>query len=187
MAMIAALLILGLAAQGVMWVLSQQAQREREAELLRVGRLYAQAVASYYESSPGRVKQWPGRLEDLLEDPRFVGLRRHLRVLYADPVQRAADGGGWELVTAASGGIRGVRSRSQARPIRETGAELPLHAMADGVEQDRVAAPLRLAPARRYADWLFVYQPADVQFGGESGDAGGDARPDARADAGGVF
>lgn len=159
-AMVAALMILGLATQGVVWVLSQQAQREREADLLRVGRLYAQAIASYYESSPGRIKQWPEKLEDLLEDPRFVGLRRHLRKAYADPVQRSID---WELVTTASGGVRGVRSRSVARPIRDTTIELPLSPLMDGVEQTQ-AQVLRLPPALRYSDWLFVYEPSDVQI-----------------------
>lgn len=166
LAMIAALLILGIVVQGVTWVLSQQAQRQREAELLRVGRLYAQAIASFYESSPGRVKQWPTKIEDLLEDPRYVGTRRYLRELYGDPIGRTVD---WELLTTASGGIRGVRSGSMAKPIRESAIELPLYVIVDSVEQER-ALPLQLAAATRYADWLFVYEPLDLKDGTATGE-----------------
>ena len=51
--MLAALVIfsIGLAVVGPLW--ADQAKREREQDLLRVGQLYAQAIASYYAASPG--------------------------------------------------------------------------------------------------------------------------------------
>jgi len=145
LAVIAALLLLALASNGVLTYVSQQALREREAELLRVGELYAQAIGTYYEASPGGVKRWPRTLEDLVEDQRFVGIKRHLRQIYADPMTRSIN---WGLVIASDGGLTGVYSRSEAQPIRSAAIEL---------------GALTLSPARRYADWQFVYQPASTR------------------------
>jgi type II secretory pathway pseudopilin PulG len=142
LALLLAMLLLALASQGVMTYVSQQALREREAELLRVGQLYAQAIGAYYEASPGSVKRWPRTLQDLVEDQRFVGIRRHLRQVYADPITRSTQ---WGLVITADGGLTGVYSLSEAAPIRSAAIEL---------------GALTLAPARRYADWQFVYEGA---------------------------
>jgi type II secretory pathway pseudopilin PulG len=131
-----ALCMLGLAVAGPLW--SQQVRREREQELLRIGNLYAQAIASYYQSSPGNVKQYPQRLEQLLLDSRFIGVRRHLRTLYPDPVN---PGQPWGLVLDAEQRIVGVYSRSEQAPV----AEGPLKLGATELE-----------PARRYADWKFI-------------------------------
>lgn len=131
-----ATLAVGLAAAGPLW--SHEAKREREDELLRVGQLYAEAIARYYRSSPGSVKRYPPSLEALLLDSRFVGTVRHLRTLYADPV---ADGAPWGLVRATDGGIRGVYSQSTQSPLRTVAVDL-------GVTV--------LASATQYAEWQFV-------------------------------
>jgi len=131
-----ALCMLGLSIAGPMW--SQQVRREREQELLRIGNLYAQAIADYYHSSPGSLKQYPQRLEQLLVDTRYVGMRRYLRTLYPDPVN---PGQPWGLVLDAQQRIVGVYSRSEQAPV----AEGPLQLQAT-----------ELAAARRYADWKFV-------------------------------
>ena len=141
-AVLLAMLLLALSTQSVMTYVSQQAQREREADLLRIGHAYAQAIGAYYEATPGSVKRWPRQLDDLIEDRRLVSTRRYLRELYPDPVTRLPN---WELVKAPDGGIAGVRSRSEAAPLRDTAIDL------DGVT---------LAAASRYSDWQFVYQPA---------------------------
>lgn len=144
-AVLAALLLLGLASQGVMTYVSHEVQREREKELLRIGEMYARAIQAYYESSPGSVKGWPQRLTDLTEDRRFVEVRRHIRKVYADPVGRSAE---WGIVMASDGtGIAGVHSLSDAAPLRTAAVELG----------DKV-----LDPAARYADWKFVYVPPVV-------------------------
>lgn len=141
LAVMVAMLLLALASNSVLTVVSQQALREREAELLRIGQLYAQAIGAYYEAAPGNVKRWPRTLDDLVEDQRFVGIKRHLRQVYADPMTRSTN---WGLVIATDGGLTGVYSRSEATPIRSAAIEL---------------GALTLAPARRYADWQFVYVP----------------------------
>lgn len=139
-AVLAALALLALATERVVFVLWQQAQREREAELLRVGVEFVRAIGSYHESSPGSLKAFPRELSELVEDSRFLGVKRHLRRIYEDPV----GGGPWELVRGSDGGIVGVRSASQRVPIRSGAMEL------DG---------LRLPAAQRYAEWEFVYKP----------------------------
>ena len=131
-----ALVSLALAAAGPLW--SEQRRRDRELELLQLGVLYAQALQSYRDASPGSEQQYPARLEDLMLDTRFVGTRRHLRRPYPDPMSRARP---WGLVTDARGRIQGVFSRSEAPPI----AQGPV------ILDDRV-----LPAALRYIDWQFI-------------------------------
>lgn len=146
-----ALFLLALASEAVMRVVSQQAQREREERLLQVGQAYQRAIGTYYESSPGSVKQWPRVLDDLVDDRRFVGIRRHLRELYADPVARSA---AWGLIREPDGGISGVYSLAEGQPLLEAaGAH-----WADPVLQ-----------ARRFADWRFAYRPVSGQVQGALG------------------
>lgn len=146
-AVLAAMFLLALATQQVMGVVSQQAQREREAELLRIGAEIVRAIGIYHERSPGSIKHWPPSLEALTDDRRFVSLQRPLRRVYADPITRSHD---WGLVPAPGGGIAGVYSKSEMTPIRMAGAEL---------------TELGLGAAQRYSDWRFVYNP---QVAGES-------------------
>ncbi len=145
MAVLAAMFLIALGANQIMTYLSQQAQRDREGELVRVGQIYLQAIGDYYESSPGAVKRWPRSLQDLVEDNRFVTIRRHLRKVYADPVLRSSD---WGLVIAADGGISGVFSKAEGRPIR--GTEIQLNAKGRATS---------LPAASRYSDWQFIYSP----------------------------
>lgn len=87
---------------------SHAREREKQAELRWVGGQFRQAIGLYYERSPG-VKRYPERLEDLVEDKRFLTTQRYLRRVYADPVTGKAD---WELIPAPAGGMMGVRSRA---------------------------------------------------------------------------
>lgn len=131
-----AILSIGLAEAGP--ILSEQGRREREQELLRIGALYAKAIASYHAVAPGSLKTYPPSLESLLVDSRFIGTYRHLRKLYADPID---PGKPWGLITAPDGGVRGVYSQSDGVPFVQTEIEL-------GV----VTLPM----ARSYAEWKFA-------------------------------
>jgi type II secretory pathway pseudopilin PulG len=144
LALLVMLLFIGLASQGVMQVVSQQAQREREDSLLRIGQAYARAIGAYYEATPGTLKRWPRDLDDLLEDRRLVSVRRHLRERYPDPITRLND---WELIRAADGGIQGISSRSEQVPLRHGSVLL------DGPEGWELPA------VRQYREWQFVYIP----------------------------
>lgn len=127
---------IGLAAVGQVW--HTEAQREREKELLFVGEQYARAIGSYYESTPGAVKQYPASLEELLEDRRFPVMRRHLRKLYRDPVTGEAD---WALILQ-QGKIVGVHSQSERKPVKQ-----------DGFAE----AYAGFTGAAQYRDWRFVH------------------------------
>lgn len=133
-----AIALAGAAAAVVTDSWSTQIQREKEDELLRIGDLYAKAIASYYASSPGSVKRYPPDLPSLLEDRRFVVMTRHLRALYADPVSGSTD---WGIVSAPEGGVMGVFSKSEKAPWRRVDIRLE-HTM--------------LTAARQYSDWKFV-------------------------------
>ena len=127
---------LGLAAVGTAW--SERSRREKETDLLRIGELYATSLSRYYAASPGSVKNYPTRLDDLLEDRRFVGIRRHLRTLYPDPVTGGVE---WGLVRDVNGGIHGVYSLSNDRP-------LAIRAL--------VVGEINLPAASTYRDWKFL-------------------------------
>lgn len=127
---------LGLAAVGPIW--SEQVKRDREDELLRIGRLYAEAIASYRAASPGTLKQWPMTLEDLVLDTRYAGTQRYIRRLYADPVQPDSP---WGVIRAPGGGVMGIYSTSTDRPLRQ--------------REQRLGA-LSLPLAERYDQWKFT-------------------------------
>lgn len=103
----------GLAAAAQVW--TTYAARERERELLFVGEQFRRAIASYYESTPQPMKQFPRALADLIEDRRFPIPRRHLRRLYADPITGTRD---WGLVLTADRTIMGVYSKGRGTAFR---------------------------------------------------------------------
>jgi type II secretory pathway pseudopilin PulG len=132
---------IGLAGVGIVW--HQDAQREREKELLFIGDEYRKAIGSYYESTPGTTKQYPTTLEDLIIDKRFPAIKRHLRKVYADPM---TFGESWELVLQ-QGQIVGVHSKSKLEPIKKTGFLPPYETFGEAAE---------------YSDWKFIYTPSSI-------------------------
>jgi type II secretory pathway pseudopilin PulG len=134
------LAIAAIAMQGAASLWQQQSQRSNEALLLEVGEAYRLAIGRYYESTPQAVKQYPGSLEELLEDKRFPVPKRHLRKVYADPF---AVKQGMRLILK-DGRIIGVYSPSTLVPIRRNGF------------QDTQAD---FQAAKHYSDWKFVYEP----------------------------
>lgn len=147
----------GLAALGDAWVTTRQ--RDREAELLFAGDAIRQAIFSYYDATPGPLKQYPGSLEHLLKDPRFPGTRRHLRQIYPDPMTGTTD---WVLIRPPGGNvIMGVASASEAPPLKRSGFLGP-----DRVFEDQA---LRLKEKLRYRDWEFNFEPTLVRPGGRQG------------------
>ncbi|MBT3067987.1 type II secretion system GspH family protein [Rhodoferax sp. U11-2br] len=109
-----ALAAMGLTLAGAGQVWHTLAQREKETQLLFVGNQFRQAIGAYYAFSPGEVKQYPAKLEDLLEDKRFPMPRRYLRQLYRDPM---TGGTQWGLVKAGDR-ILGVHSLSEGVAFR---------------------------------------------------------------------
>ncbi len=130
---------LGLSAIGTVW--RTEAQREREQELLFVGRQYREAIASYYAQGG----QYPRELDDLLEDKRWPEPRHHLRRLYSDPMTGVAD---WHILRSTDAGVAGISSSSAQPPIKKAGF-LPEEA--------------GFADAKCYCDWQFLFNPGPVR------------------------
>jgi type II secretory pathway pseudopilin PulG len=133
-----AVVLLGLALSALGTVWRTTAQREREKELLFIGREFQGAIAAYYEAG-GR--QFPQDLTDLLEDKRWPEPRHFLRRMYADPMTGQAD---WTLIRAESLGIIGIASTSAGVPLKKSGFEPEEEAFND---------------AETYQDWKFVFTP----------------------------
>jgi type II secretory pathway pseudopilin PulG len=140
LALLFAVAIVGvaLAATGVLW--STERQRERERELLFVGGQIRQAIGSYYMRSPGLVKRYPAKLDDLIKDDRFITTQRHMRRRYVDPLTNSNE---WGLVTAPEGGVMGVYSLADGTPIKHAGFD----------EQDA-----EFEGKSHYSDWKFVFR-----------------------------
>ena len=136
-----ALMGVGLAAYGELY--SHAAQREKEAELLFIGGQFRDAIASYYNKSPG-TKAYPKKIDDLLEDNRFPMPQHHLRRLYRDPMTETTQ---WALVEAPGGGFMGVYSRSEETPVK-TG--------------NFAAAEEAFEGAEHYTKWMFAYSPTGL-------------------------
>ena len=133
--------ILGLAS-GTTFVIGAHAQQSaREAELLFVGREFARAFRSYYEAGPGGQRQFPSKLEDLLRDPRYPVVKRHLRKIYFDPFTGQSE---WGIVAAPGGGIMGVHSLAQQTPIKVSGFD---------------AEFAQFEGKYKYSDWIFAFVP----------------------------
>lgn len=126
-------------------------RRAAEAELIFVGLQYKQAIRSYFESAPrGSQSTPPRRLEDLLRDPRFPNIKRHLRQLFPDPMTGKMD---WVIIYAPDGkGILGVHSRSKETPIKM-----------DNFPDD----VFYFKNKKSYAQWVFVYGVVCTEAGCE--------------------
>jgi len=153
-----------LARLGPSW--QQAAQRGREAELLFRGGQIRDALQRFHDSTPGGTAALPAQLDELLTDRRGTAPRHHLRRLYTDPFTGRAD---WLTVRDATGGIVGVRSRSQRPALRRQ--DVPPLAAAASLRAPP-AASLPTLPATPHTDradradrppavgdWLFAIQP----------------------------
>jgi type II secretory pathway pseudopilin PulG len=137
-----ALILFGIVLAGLGRTWAQARQRERETELLSIGKQFSQALASYRDHTPSGQPKAPQSLEDLLEDKRFPFPVRHLRRLYKDPMTHEAD---WET-TVLGGRIVSVHSHSRIKPLRE---KLP----------DYVVLQVDDAQQPSYAEWIFTAPP----------------------------
>jgi type II secretory pathway pseudopilin PulG len=128
-----------LAATATVW--HTLAQRDKERELLYVGHEFRSAIGLYYERTPGAAKQFPKKLDDLLEDKRQTTLARYLRKRYIDPLTASKE---WGLVPGPGETIMGVYSLARAVPVKTGNFD----------EVDK-----NFAGASSYQEWKFVYAP----------------------------
>ncbi len=143
LAMLVIVAVMGFSLVAFAELYSHAAQREKERELLFIGNQFRDAIASYYNKSPG-AKVYPKKLEDLVEDKRFPMPQHHLRRVYSDPMTGKAE---WGLVDAPGGGFMGVHSLSEETPIKSGNFSTK-----DASFED----------AENYAKWMFTYSPAGL-------------------------
>lgn len=115
-----------------------QVRRQQEAELIRIGREFRNALISYRASGDSR--EFPVSPDDLLLDRRLGKNHRHLRRIYIDPMTRTTE---WGLIRE-NGRIVGIHSLSSGEPIKVAGFD-PEEAHFEG--------------ARRYSEWRFIVGP----------------------------
>lgn len=133
-------------------IASTISQRDKEKELLAIGRQFRTAISLYYETQlPGGGRQYPASLEDLLFDKRLPGTKRHLRKLFVDPMTGKPE---WGEIRVG-GRIVGVHSLSEKMPIKQAGFE---------------GENMNFHGKQKYSDWVFTY-PSDLIVQVEAGGA----------------
>ena len=133
-----AIMGVSLSAGGTYW--STVVKREKEKELLFRGDQIRRAIESYYKGAPGGGgTQYPGSLNDLLKDSRYLATQRYLRKAYPDPMTKD---GQWGLIMAPGGKIKGVFSKSKEKPLK-----------VGNFSEDYKS----FENAEKYSDWRFVY------------------------------
>jgi hypothetical protein len=117
-------------------------QREQEADLLAKG-IEIQAALEAYSNTIKAGRVMPGEVYPLSMAELTKPPKPFLRKAYKDPIGK----GDWEYLRAPNGGIRGVRSRSTATPIKKR--EFP-------------PAVRHFEGLPRYSDWVFQYPNASM-------------------------
>lgn len=140
-ALLIAVALIGVALVAASEVWSHSRQREREQELLFIGGQFRQAIERYYQRTPGAVKRYPAKIEDLLEDKRYLATQRYLRKIFVDPMTGKSE---WGLIPAPGGGVMGVHSLSSGKPVKTSRF----------AEEEQA-----FEGAQRYSEWRFIYQP----------------------------
>jgi hypothetical protein len=136
--------LMGAALAGTATFYSQTVRRANEAQLMWIGEEFRDAIALYYFRSPGTVRTYPEKLEELIEDRRYLSMQRYLRRIYRDPM---TGGTQWGEIKAPNGGIMGVYSLSGASPIKRAG-------FADEFRH--------FSKAKTYREWTFIFVPPEV-------------------------
>lgn len=115
-------------------------RRWKEAQLLKVGKAYRDAIEAYYLNTPGTGKALPGSVNDLLLDQRISKAVRPLRRPYRDPITGSAT---WGYIYKDDR-LVGVYSLSKLKPLKQ-----------DGFIDEQV----KFKNAASYQNWRFVYDP----------------------------
>lgn len=135
--MLFALALFGISLGVLVPMYGTQVQREREDELIAGGMTLARALTAYAKASPGLQRAYPDSLERLLSDDRLVRIARYVRQLPYNPFSHGVQ---WGVVRDDKGGIVGVYSLSDAKPLR-----------------DQPPAGVRVqGGGQRYRDWIFM-------------------------------
>ncbi len=137
MALLAALVIIGITLSTVGKYWSNISARDKEEELLFRGEQYRAAIERYYYAIPGRY-DYPPSIEELVKDSRSAAGKRYLRQKFADPIT------GKDFVEIKNQNMRviGVCSASEKEPIKQANFD-PAYADFEG--------------KKTYNDWKFQF------------------------------
>lgn len=114
--MIILVVIIGLVGAATLKIGSLLQRAAAEQELLDIGAAFSDALQSYAAATPPGQPQQPPSLQELLKDPRYPTVRRHLRKLYVDPITGKQE---WGIMYLADKvGVVGVYSLSDAQPLK---------------------------------------------------------------------
>ena len=102
--------VLGLVSASTLRIGVTAQRRVAEQELLERGWALTQALESYASMTPRGQNPYPQSIQDLLRDPRFPKVVRHLRRVEVDPMTGSATWG--EVWTEDRRGIAGFHSLS---------------------------------------------------------------------------
>lgn len=118
--------------------------RDNEAELLAIGREFRRALQAYADATPVGQPAAPRELAELLRDPRYLGVRRHLRRIHPDPLTGKNE---WGIERSPDGRISGIHSLSPTPTLRRTGFPTGM----EGFEN-----------AERHDEWVFALAPTPI-------------------------
>nr|WP_315484273.1 type II secretion system protein [uncultured Undibacterium sp.] len=111
--------ILGIIAAASVQVGSIFQRRIAEETLLDIGAEYQRALLSYANATTNGQRSTPQNLNDLIKDPRYPKVIRHLRRIYNDPLTGKNN---WGVIRAKDqngfNGIIGIYSLSDQTPIK---------------------------------------------------------------------
>lgn len=147
--------IVGLVGAATLKVGSLLQRAAAEEELLEIGAAYSAALDSYAAATPRGATPYPPSIKELLKDPRFPGVRRHLRKVFVDPLTGKAEWG-IEYLGGGEVGIVAIHSLSEAQPLKIANFDSRFRGL-DGKEKisqwrftasERSLAPAGPAPAQ---------------------------------------
>lgn len=147
--------IVGLVGAATLKVGSLLQRAAAEEELLEIGAAYSAALDSYAAATPRGATPYPPSIKELLKDPRFPGVRRHLRKVFVDPLTGKAEWG-IEYLGGGQNGIVAIHSLSEAQPLKIANFDSRFRGL-DGKEKisqwrftasERSLAPAGPAPAQ---------------------------------------
>jgi len=140
LALMFSIVLIGISASATARQWTVMIQREKEADLVAKGIEIQNALSVYSATMKlGRVTNmevYPQSLAELTRGPK-----PYLRKVYQDPM----NGAEWEYMRAPTGGIMGVRSKSNIKPIKER--DFPL-------------AVRHFEGRKSYRDWIFQHPNA---------------------------
>jgi type II secretory pathway pseudopilin PulG len=156
-ALLAALVIIGisLGATGKYW--QNVMLREKEEELLFRGDQYRQAIELYYRAG----QKYPPNIDKLLKDDRTPAGKRHLRQKYKDPMT----GEDFEIITSQTvtrgigGGVGATAGFVPIPPPPTTPGIIGVHSKSDKepLKKDNFPALYQdFAGKSAYSDWQFI-------------------------------